>query len=187
MRYRPLDSLHVAHGRLHHRTAHWHRCELDTCSVLRQVTDSRSECSVPRDVATCECLAVIVIITCHLRSVTVVTVVHAIPLVFSLDPSLSSLVLLLLQGTRCRGAICALQLKAFQYFSDTSLVCLNCDAVTIPCNDTTVFCCLRFFSFYFPFFCFVGKLVWKSPVLRRSDDGVSFARRLSHRVCAMGG
>ena len=30
---------------------------------------------------------------------------------------------------------------------------------------------------------FVRKLVWKSPILRRSDDGISSARRLSHRVC----
>ena len=55
------------------------RCKLEIWSILRQVTDSCSECSVPHDVTNCECLPVIVIIICHLRSVAVVSVVHVVP------------------------------------------------------------------------------------------------------------
>ena len=65
----------------------------ETCIDAKLRSGRSCECSVLRDVTTCECLAVIGVVTCHLRSVPVVTVVHVVPLGFSLDPSLSSLVL----------------------------------------------------------------------------------------------
>ena len=88
-RSRPPDEV-SSDPRPRHRTTHLHRCKLEIWSILRQVTDSCSECSVPSDAATCECWAVVVIIICHLQSVPVVTVVHVVPFVFSLGLFLSS-------------------------------------------------------------------------------------------------
>ena len=86
----PFDAFHVAHGRPCHRTTNLYRCKLEIWSILRQATDSR----VPRDVTTCDCRAVVVIIICHLQSVPLVTVVHVVPLVFGL--------ILPLHCARCR-------------------------------------------------------------------------------------
>ena len=85
-----LDAFHVAHRWLCHRTAHLHWRELEIWSILRQVTDSCHECSVPCDVTICECLAVWVTVFRHLRSVPVVTVVRVVPLVPSLSLPLST-------------------------------------------------------------------------------------------------
>ena len=86
----PFDRFHVAHSSLCHRITYPHWRKLEIWSILRQVTDSRHECSVPCDVTLCECLAVGVIVICHLRSVPVDTVVPVIPLVLRLGLHLST-------------------------------------------------------------------------------------------------
>ena len=122
----PLYSFHVKHKWTCHRAAELHWCELEIWSVLWQVTHSCDKCSVLRDVATCECLAVIGVVTCHLRSVPVVTVTRTFPLVHGHNPSLFATVLHLAFATPCvalilpfhgawsRRVIRSLQLKTLQ-------------------------------------------------------------------------
>ena len=96
------------------------------------------------DVTACECLAVIGVVTCNLRSVPVVTVTHAVPLVLGLSLFLVASVLSLafvtpcvalilpLHGAWSRRVIRSFQLKILQYLPDVLLIRLYCDAVTTP-------------------------------------------------------
>ena len=94
-RFRPilLDTVHVPQCWLGHCAAHLHRSELEIWSVLRQVSDSCDECTVPRNVTARECLAVTGIIVCHLRLVSAVTLIHVVPLLLGLCPSPSPSIL----------------------------------------------------------------------------------------------
>ena len=60
-------------------------------------------------VTTCECLAVIDVVTCHLRSVPVITVTHAVPPVLGLSLSLSASVLPLAFVPSCSALILPFQ------------------------------------------------------------------------------
>ena len=108
-----------------------------------QVADPCDESSVPRDVTARECLAVTGNIVCHLRLVSVVTLIHVVPLVLGLCPSQSPSILplafipcislaVVFQSTWSRSGVCSFQLKSSEYLSDVSLIHLNFDAVTTP-------------------------------------------------------
>ena len=111
------------------------------------MTDSCNECSEPRDVTSRECLAVIVVVICHLRSVHVVTLTQVVPLVLGLSLSSSTPILsisfiipcadliLAFHGTWSRSVVRSFQLKTLQYLPDVPLVRLNCDAATTSLDD----------------------------------------------------
>ena len=105
------------------------------------------------------------------QSVPVVTFVNVVPVVFSLDVSLSSSVLTLafilpLRGTRCRGVIRSLQLKTF------SLTCLWSASIVMPSrfHAMTRFSILPLFSSagFSPITCFLMSYLFDIILMRSS-------------------